>query len=161
MPRAIGDGITSETMLDSLTLEILEGGDFREVRVERSAIVTTREALERVTGQRWYGPDQVREEQPPARQETIGRWELRNDSILFYASPEQVRQELMTTLQSAYPQAPQPVLLQFVDSIVAELTTRPRYAGQVTNSRMELLDVDGRLLVFQRIDDALKVQSGG
>ena len=141
---------TTET--DSLSLEFFPDGDFLEVKVEKTDRYLTAEAVRRM-GQWFPGDAPMHEEGLWERKEHIGRWTVRRDSIFLETSREQFAGEIAGVIQQAAPHIPEDSVRRIVEAQVGTVELPIRYRGEASRDRLDLVDLNGRKVVFRRTQD--------
>lgn len=145
-----------ETKVLNRLLEVLPGGDFREVETTARTFIFSPDAAFRLSGIR--SPDAARVEQAPERKASLGIWRSFGDSVFFERDPDVLAGELVVSLEGLDPSTD-------LDSLRAGITRMLRgalrvsdrssdkivsYRGTWTDHRLTLVDVNGKALVFRR-----------
>lgn len=149
-----GDSRTGFRLLES-TLEVLPGGDYREMKVTVHTTYMTAEAYRRVTGRPYFGSEPLREVSTPDTSIIVGRWTSEADSVLFFLTRDQVSETLVSGLVNVYPtlgiDSLRAVMLSVVDDFRDPEWLGEQMRGPATSShRLVLHDGSGRTRVYRR-----------
>ena len=142
--------VVQESQVDSVTLELLADGAFRERRVERNTLVVAARAVPLVTGLPWPSSGPFLRGEGVDTTHTLGNWRTEADSLILYRSKEAVQASIVALYRKNFPGFSDSLMRFFIGRALDSLTDQRHYSGHLEGDRLVLQHKSGRLVVFRR-----------
>ena len=138
-----------EYTLESLVLELMPGGAFREQTVEATNSAVSRSTYDRPAYAGLFGGELIREDRRPGKHEVIGTWTLAGDSLALFVSRDTAAAAAAAHLEEVMPTASESEILAALDQALPR-DMPLRWSGRLRGDRLELRDTEGRAFTLRK-----------
>ena len=138
-----------EYTLESLVLELMPGGTFREQTVEATASAVSHSTYDRPDYAGLFGGELIRQDGRPGRHEVIGTWTLAGDSLALFVTRDTVLADATAHLEEVMPTASEGDIRSALDHVLPQ-NMPLRWSGTLRGDRLELRDSEGRAFTLRK-----------
>ena len=138
-----------EYTLESLVLELMPGGAFREQTVEAANSAVSRSTYDRPAYVGLFGGELIREDRRPGKHEVIGTWTLAGGSLALFVTRDTAVAAAAAHLEEVMPTASESDILAALDQALPR-DMPLRWSGRLRGDRLELLDAEGRAFTLRK-----------
>ena len=138
-----------EYRLESLVLELMPGGAFKEQTVEASTSAVSHSTYDRPAYAGLFGGELIRQYGRPGRHEVIGTWTLAGDSLALFVTRDAVVADAAAHLEEVMPTASEGEIRAALDKALPQ-DMPLRWSGSLRGDRLELRDAEGRAFTLRK-----------
>lgn len=138
-----------EYTLESLLLDLMPGGAFREQMVEATNSAVSRSTYDRPAYAGLFGGELIREEGRPGRHEVVGSWTLAGDSLVLFVTRDTSVANAAAHLEEVMPAASESEIRATLDQVLPQ-DTPLRWSGTLRGDRLELRDAEGLTFTLRK-----------
>ena len=138
-----------EYTLESLVIELLPSGAFREQTVEAANSAVSHSTYDRPAYAGLFGGELIRQDGRPGRHEVIGTWTLAGDSLALFVTRDTVVADAAAHLEEVMPAASEGEIRAALDQALPQ-DMPLRWSGTLRGDRLELRDAEGRAFTLRK-----------